>query len=182
MKSLPLSLLITILAGLSACSNQSGNKPIRQTSPIQFSETYEPPVFTEKERMQKMVEVLSESHHYYEAAAEANHLPGLAYGVVVDDSLIFFGGCGTTNLDSGLPVTEHSLFRIASMSKSFTAMAILKLRDEGKLSLSDPAFSYIPELEQLTYLTGDATPVSIFNLLTMTAGFPEDTYYNECSN
>ena len=179
MKSFPLSLLITILAGLSACSNQSGNKPIRQPSPILFSKTYDPPVFKEKERMQKMVEVLSESQHYYEAAAAANHLPGLAYGVVVDDSLIFFGGCGTTNLDSGLPVTEHSLFRIASMSKSFTAMAILKLRDEGKLSLSDPAFSYIPELEQLTYLTGDATPVSIFNLLTMTAGFPEDNPWGD---
>ena len=179
MKSLPLTLLIIILPGLSACSNQSGNKPIRQPSPILFSKTYDPPVFKEKERMQKMGEVLAEAHLYYEAAVSSNHLPGLAYGVVVDDSLLFFGGCGTSNIETGEPVTEHSLFRIASMSKSFTAMAILKLRDEGKLSLSDPASRYIPELEQLTYLTADASPVTIFNLLTMTAGFPEDNPWGD---
>jgi len=179
MKSLPLTLLIIILPGLSACSNQSGNKPIRQPSPIQFSKTYDPPVFKEKERMQKIGEVLAEAHLYYEAAVSSNHLPGLAYGVVVDDSLLFFGGCGTTNIETGESVTEYSLFRIASMSKSFTAMAILKLRDEEKLSLSDPASRYIPELEHLTYLTADASPVTIFNLLTMTAGFPEDNPWGD---
>jgi CubicO group peptidase (beta-lactamase class C family) len=65
------------------------------------------------------------------------------------------------------------------MSKSFTAMAILKLRDEGKLSLSDPISAYIPELDQLHYLTGDTPPVTIFNLLTMTAGFPEDNPWGD---
>ena len=110
---------------------------------------------------------------------QAHHLPGLAYGVVVDDSLIFFGACGSINLENGTAVTEHSLFRIASMSKSFTAMAILKLRDEGKLSLSDPISTYIPELDHLSYLTSDTPPVSIFNLLTMTAGFPEDNPWGD---
>ena len=84
-----------------------------------------------------------------------------------------------TNIDTGEPVTRHSLFRIASMSKSFTSLAILKLRDEGKLFLSDPLYKYIPDLEQLTYLTADATPVSILNLLTMTAGFPEDNPWGD---
>ena len=45
------------------------------------------------------------------------------------------------------------MFRIASMTKSFTALAILKLRDEGKLSLDDPAEHYVPELKALTYPT-----------------------------
>ena len=84
-----------------------------------------------------------------------------------------------TNIDTGEPVTRHSLFRIASMSKSFTSLAILKLRDEGKLFLSDPLYKYIPDLKQLTYLTADATPVSILNLLTMTAGFPEDNPWGD---
>jgi CubicO group peptidase (beta-lactamase class C family) len=65
------------------------------------------------------------------------------------------------------------------MSKSFTAMAILKLRDEGLLALSDPAQKYLPELEHLTYLTADAAPLTIFNLLTMTAGFPEDNPWGD---
>ncbi len=135
--------------------------------------------FEEKETTWKIGEALACAHHYYSKCSATNHLPGIAYGVVVDDSLLFFGGSGTINLKSGAPVTQHSLFRIASMSKSFTAMAILKLRDEGLLSLSDPAHKYIPELEHLSYLTADATPVSIFNLLTMTAGFPEDNPWGD---
>jgi len=65
------------------------------------------------------------------------------------------------------------------MTKSFTAMAILKLRDEGVLSLTDPVSMFIPELAFLTYLTGDATPITIYNLLTMTAGFPEDNPWGD---
>jgi len=133
----------------------------------------------DQDRLQKIGKVLAETHPIYKESTTENYIPGLAYGVVVDDSLLFFGGCGTTNKETGEPVSEHSLFRIASMSKSFTAMAILKLRDEGKLSLSDPVFRYIPELEQLTYLTADASPVTIYNLLTMTAGFPEDNPWGD---
>jgi CubicO group peptidase (beta-lactamase class C family) len=179
MKSLPLLLLNIILVLMLGCSTKTIEEPVVQQAPIRFSNTYQPPLFNDKERAQKIGEALAESHLYYLESAAANHLPGLAYGVVVDDSLLFFGGCGTTNIGAGLPVTEHSLFRIASMSKSFTAMAILKLRDEGKLSLSDPASIYIPNLKQLTYLTGDAAVVSIFNLLTMTAGFPEDNPWGD---
>ena len=65
------------------------------------------------------------------------------------------------------------------MTKSFTAMAIIKLRDEGKLSLEAPAVKYIPELDQLNYLTNDAQPSRIVNLLTMTASFPEDNPWGD---
>jgi CubicO group peptidase (beta-lactamase class C family) len=65
------------------------------------------------------------------------------------------------------------------MSKSFTAMAILQLRDAGKLRLDDPAYLYIPELKKLTYLTTDAAPITIRNLLTHSAGFPEDNPWGD---
>jgi CubicO group peptidase (beta-lactamase class C family) len=65
------------------------------------------------------------------------------------------------------------------MTKSFTAMAILKLRDAGKLQLSDAASLYIPEMKSLKYPTTDALPISIFNLLTMSAGFPEDNPWGD---
>ncbi len=169
MKSLSLTVLSIILLCLGGCINQSEKD----------STSYVPPAHNDSERIQKIRKVLSESHHYYTETTKSHHLPGLAYGVVVDDSLVFFGGCGNTSLETETAVTEHSLFRIASMTKSFTAMAILKLRDEGKLSLSDPATDYLSELEGLTYLTADAPPVSIFNLLTMTAGFPEDNPWGD---
>ena len=146
---------------------------------VKVSQKYAAPTFSDPDRIQKIAEGLTESHQHYLDCAMKNHLPGVVYGLVVDDSLVFYGGHGTIDSESQEPVTEHSLFRIASMSKSFTAMAILKLRDEGKLSLSDQASVYIPQLSNLAYPTSDGTPVSIFNLLTMTAGFPEDNPWGD---
>lgn len=179
MKSIPILLLAVSLLLIIGCTPRTSAEPEDAESSLLFSDNYQVPYFAEKDRLQKIGEVLSETHRYYEESAADNHLPGLAYGVVVDDSLLFFGGCGTTNLARGDSLTRQSLFRIASMSKSFTAMAILKLRDKGKLSLSDPLHNYLPELDQLTYLTADATPVTLENLLTMTAGFPEDNPWGD---
>ncbi|MFN8563546.1 MAG: serine hydrolase domain-containing protein [Anaerolineae bacterium] len=64
--------------------------------------------------------------------ARKHHVPGVAYGVVVDGELVFAGGIGVQNIESRTPVTPDSVFRIASISKSFAAMAVLKLRDDGK--------------------------------------------------
>lgn len=168
-----------LLLGPAACKHQGVEMVSDKPEGIVFSSAYQPPVFIQKERMENFTKLLPGSHHHYEELLEAHHLPGLAYGLVVDDSLIFYGGLGKANLESGAAVTEHTLFRIASMTKSFTAMAILMLRDEGSLALSDPVSVYLPELEHLSYLSSDAPPVSIFNLLTMTAGFPEDNPWGD---
>lgn len=179
MKLLSPLILLFVLSFSPGCrpgvtADYSGN-----TDPVVFTGDYKPAIFRDQDRIEKIAQVLIESHHYYQENAIANQLPGLVYGLVVDDSLVFYGGLGRCNVESGTRANINSLFRIASMSKSFTAMAILKLRDEGKLSLHDPASRYIPELEQLHYLTSDATPVSIFNLLTMTSGFPEDNPWGD---
>ena len=106
--------------------------------------------------------------------AEEHGCPGFSYGVVADDELVLAGGLGVIDVEKQIATSSKSLFRIASMTKSFTAMAIVKLRDEGKLDLNDPVVQYVPELSSLIYLTEDAPPVTILNLLTMTSGFPED--------
>ena len=77
------------------------------------------------------------------------------------------------------PVDADTVFRIASMTKSFTAMAILQLRDEGKLSLDDPAERYVPELKTLRYPTSDSPRITIRHLLTHSAGFPEDNPWGD---
>ena len=63
----------------------------------------------------------------------ASHVPGLVYGIVMDGKLVAVTGQGVQDTASNKPVTSDSLFRIASMSKAFTGLAILKLRDAGKL-------------------------------------------------
>src|ERR1700728_4000313 len=64
--------------------------------------------------------------------------PGLAYGVVIDGELVHAAGLGERDL-GGPPPDAGTVFRIASMTKSFTASAVLALRDDGALRLDDPA-------------------------------------------
>jgi CubicO group peptidase (beta-lactamase class C family) len=99
--------------------------------------------------------------------------PGLAYGIVAGGELVHAGGLGERYL-GGPPPDAGTVFRIASMTKSFTASAILALRDDGALGLDDPAEDYVPELRGWPPVTPDSARVSIRHLLTMTAGFPTD--------
>ncbi len=99
--------------------------------------------------------------------------PGLAYGVVSGGRLVHAGGLGRRRLDGG-PPDAGTVFRIASMTKSFTASAVLALRDQGALRLDDPAADYVPELRGWRPACADAPPVRIRHLLTMTGGFPTD--------
>jgi CubicO group peptidase (beta-lactamase class C family) len=105
---------------------------------------------------------------------EQKRIPGLSFGIVADGALIHSGGMGVQRTDTRVLVTPDSVFRIASMSKSFTAMAILKLRDDGNLGLDDPVSNYVPEISDLPYPTRDSAPITVFQLLTMGGGFPQD--------
>jgi len=107
------------------------------------------------------------------------HVPGAAWGIVVDGSLVHIGTAGFRDVAAKAPVDADTVFRIASMTKSFTAMAILKLRDEGKLSLDDPAERYVPELKGLVYPTSDSPRITIRHLLSHSTGFPEDNPWGD---
>lgn len=111
--------------------------------------------------------------------AARNHFPGMVWGIVLDGKLIHTGNLGYADLEKKTAATTASAFRIASMSKSFTAMAILRLRDAGKLKLDDPVANYIPEMKSQVYLHQDAVPVTIRHLLTHAAGFPEDNPWGD---
>ena len=99
--------------------------------------------------------------------------PGLAYGVVAGGSLVYAGGLGEQWLGGPVP-GAGTVFRIASMTKNFTAAAVLLLRDEGALALDDPAGRYVPQVASMRLASPDSPAITIRNLLTMTAGFPTD--------
>ncbi|HEY2641305.1 MAG TPA: serine hydrolase domain-containing protein [Streptosporangiaceae bacterium] len=105
--------------------------------------------------------------------AAAGGQPGLAYGIVADGSLVHTGGCGERWIGGPVP-DAGTVFRIASMTKSFTATMVVLLRERGLLRLDDDARDYVPELSGLEPAAPDCPPVSIRQLLTMTAGFPSD--------
>jgi CubicO group peptidase (beta-lactamase class C family) len=103
-----------------------------------------------------------------------SHIPGLVYGIVANGRLAYVRGLGVQDLESNRPVTADSLFRIASMTKAFTALTVLKLRDEGKVQLDAPAEAYVPELRGWKYPTQDSPRIRIRDLLNHTAGFVTD--------
>ncbi|HEX6104467.1 MAG TPA: serine hydrolase domain-containing protein [Gemmatimonadales bacterium] len=107
------------------------------------------------------------------------HVPGAAWAIVLDDRVVHLGATGLRDVATRAPVDSNSVFRIASMTKSFTAMAIMRLRDEGKLSLDDPAEKYVPELKALAYPTSDSPRITIRHLLSHSAGFPEDNPWGD---
>jgi CubicO group peptidase (beta-lactamase class C family) len=140
---------------------------------------YKPATFTDPARLKKIEATFPVIDSICKKYALTNGFPGMAYGIVVDGKLVHSVGLGYTNFEGKVPVNAKSAFRIASMSKSVTAMAILKLRDEGKLKLDDPAYLYIPEMKNNKYLTKDAIPITIRHLLTHAAGFPEDNPWGD---
>lgn len=148
-----------------------------QTTPVKI--VYQQPVFADANRLQKIQAAMPVIDKLFKDYGEATHFPGIAYGIIVDGKLIHTGYTGYTDIDKKVEVNSQSAFRIASMTKSFTAMAILKLRDEGKLKLDDPVYLYIPEMKNQPYPTKDATPVTIRHLLSHAAGFPEDNPWGD---
>ena len=107
------------------------------------------------------------------------HAPGLVYGIVSDGQLVHVRGLGVQDTATNVAVGPGTLFRIASMSKAFTALAILKLRDEGKLRLDDPAELYVPELKGWTYPTSDSPKIRVRDLLNHSAGMVEDNPWGD---
>ncbi|MEC3948537.1 serine hydrolase domain-containing protein [Sphingobium sp. HWE2-09] len=108
-----------------------------------------------------------------------SHAPGLVYGIVADGRLVHVKGLGVQDLVRKRPVTPDSLFRIASMTKAFTALSILKLREEGRVSLDDLAENYVPEMRGWTYPTKDSPRIRIRDLLTHSAGLVDDNPWGD---
>ena len=144
----------------------------------QFPNAYSPATFNDTGRLARIQKAIPVIEKMYKDYALANHFPGYAYGIVVDGQLMYKGAQGYANLEEKIPATTNSMFRIASMSKSFTSMAILQLRDAGKLKLDDPVEKYIPALKGQG-LTLDAAPITIRHLMSHSAGFPEDNPWGD---
>ncbi|HEX6052640.1 MAG TPA: serine hydrolase domain-containing protein [Gemmatimonadaceae bacterium] len=139
----------------------------------------EPARFTDPDRVAKLSATFGDIDRVFREFAERQHIPGAVWGIVIDGRLAHVGVSGYRDVAARLPVDSGTVFRIASMTKSFTAMAILKLRDEGKLSLDDPAERWVPELAGLPYPTTDSPKITIRHLLSHAEGFPEDNPWGD---
>jgi N-acyl-D-amino-acid deacylase len=116
-----------------------------------------------------------------EAFMKARHIPGGALAVVKDRRLVYARGYGWANQDKQLPATPESLFRIASISKPITAVAVLQLIARGKLSLDDRAFDIV-KLPPLLVEGKEPDPrlrqITIRQLLHHTSGWDRDRSFD----
>lgn len=131
------------------------------------------------QRMQNVEKAFGKIDSIFTTYAHEKKFPSITYGIVVDGKLIHTMSSGSINLAKNVEASQKSAYHIASMTKSITAMAIVKLRDNGKLKLDDPVSEYIPEAGNLQALTKDAPSITIRDLLIHNAGFPEDNPWGD---
>jgi len=99
-------------------------------------------------------------------------IPGLSLGIVKNGYLEYANGFGARQIDGNLPMTEDTLIGIGSISKSFTALAIMQLVEQGKIDLKAPVTKYLE-----FNLGSKKNPITVHHLLSHSSGFP-DLYAN----
>lgn len=144
-----------------------------------IAQNYKAPVFSDENRTEKIAATYVKLDSLFAKYAAEKNFPSISYGLVVDNKLAHSFYTGTINFENNIKASALSDYHIASMTKSITAMAILKLRDEGKLSLDDPIEKYLPEAKGIKTVTTDAPLITIRHLLTHAAGFPEDNPWGD---
>lgn len=119
---------------------------------------------------------VSKVKSFYEAGLQRNGIVGSGLVLIRDGKVVGGDFQGYARLDPRQPVTENTTFHWASITKTFTAIAILQLRDHGLLKLDDPAINYVPELEAAYDPFGAVDAITIRQLLTHSAGFRAATW------
>lgn len=115
---------------------------------------------------------------WVESKIEYEHWPGVIIGLVYDQSLIWTKAYGFADLEKKNLLDEKTLFPVASNTKMFTAIGILKLRDERKLDLDDPVAKYLPWIKKINPNNADVNKITIRHLLTHTSGLPTEANLN----
>lgn len=130
-------------------------------------------------RVDKLRSAFPEIEKVFERYHTARKTPGSSWGIVIDGQLLYTKTFGVREKQTNSPVSPDTAFRIASMTKSFTAAAVLKLRDEGKLSLDDKLEKWIPAFKNYKYPSTDSEAITIRHILSHSAGFPEDNPWGD---
>jgi CubicO group peptidase (beta-lactamase class C family) len=97
-----------------------------------------------------------------------DHVPGLSLAVVKDGKVVYARGFGARNLKASLRATPDTLYGVGSCSKSFTALAVMQLQEQEKLSVNDPVNKYVPEFK----IGKEESPVTVHHLLSHSSGIP----------
>ncbi len=112
----------------------------------------------------------------FQYAVTENNVPGAAYAIIQDGKVIAAKGYGTRALGADLPVTSDTVFRLASVSKTFSAELAAMMVAEGKFSFDDKLSKYVPNFHLKT--PGHARKIRLDNILSHTTGLTPNAYDN----
>jgi CubicO group peptidase (beta-lactamase class C family) len=173
---------LALALALSGCSAGGGDGLGHATSPQGVAQAFAPGdpgfAFRDSGRRRKIAGAFPVIDAIAADEMRRQGLPGLAVGVVVDGELAYAKGFGVADRQTGAPVTADTVYRIGSITKSFTAEALLSLRDDGMVAFDDPLARWIPEAGALVYPTRDSPPITLRHLLTHTSGLPRGAAFD----
>jgi CubicO group peptidase (beta-lactamase class C family) len=112
----------------------------------------------------------------YRAALTQSGIAGSSLTIVRDGQIVAHAEEGLQNVEPRQPVTPETIYHWASITKTFTGIAIMQLRDRGRLSLDDPVVKYVPELRLVHDPFGDVSQIRIRHLMSHSAGFRAATW------
>jgi CubicO group peptidase (beta-lactamase class C family) len=151
-------------------------EPVHERAMLSFA-----PSAADPSAKQRILAATDKLDAYFSERIQTGSATGLSVGIVLGGELVYSRGFGVQDVATKTPVGPDSAFRIASLTKSFTAMAILRLRDQGRLALDAPAESYVPELSKARGPTADSPPITVRMLLTHAGGLPWDDQWGPVS-
>lgn len=135
-----------------------------------------PDAATRKERTERLAAKLASQLDAEHDRATTG--AGFAFALVVDGEIALLHSRGVADLENQRVATPDTIYRVASVTKTFTASAIMALRDEGKLGLGDSLATHLPELD-VVYPHRDASPIRVEQVLTHSAGLMRSGPYAE---
>jgi D-alanyl-D-alanine carboxypeptidase len=144
-------LSLIVLLGGTACSSPVNDSTASLTSDVSISER-----------------IFDALEPHVEASMKRNRTPGIALALTDRNGLVGTRTWGYADLKTKTPVTEQTLFQIGSISKSFTALALLQAQEDGVIDINEPVSSYLPWFE----VKSRFEQIRVRHLLTHTAGIP----------
>lgn len=121
-----------------------------------------------------VAEALEVARVWLDAQMAYEQIPGASAAIVHDQELVWSSAMGMAHPDEAVPATTETLYSICSISKLFTAISVMQLRDQGKLTLRDPVETHLPWYAVEQRWEG-SPPVTIQGLLTHSSGLPRES-------
>lgn len=124
----------------------------------------------------RVAPVLKITEKWIDSQLDYNDIPGMSVGIVYDQELVWSRGMGYADMDKKIPASPDTIYSICSISKLFTSIGIMQLRDEGKLRLDDPIAKHLSWFD-IKDKYPDAPEVTIGGILTHSSGLPREADY-----